>query len=373
MKILLLANSASAHTQKWALGLASQGIDVGIFSLNPSEMNWCKGVNNISVLYQPSLSVNNKKVLTKLFYMRNVKKLKKVIVEFKPDIVHAHYATSYGMLGMLSKFKPFVVSVWGADVYDFPKKSFLHKKTFSRIVDSATQICSTSNCMKEEILLYTNKSIEVVPFGVDVDSLKKLVIPDLSKDEITIGTIKSLEPKYGIDYLIKAFALVVKQFPSRKLKLLIVGDGSYKAEYVNLVSSLGISTLVNFTGKVPHAQVVDFLAKIDVFVSLSVLDSESFGVSLVEAMAASKPIIASDVAGFKEVLGEETNGIIVPRRNEKAAADAIGKLINDSNLAKNKGVNAQQRAVKLYNWQSNINQMITIYEKLLSKELKNKN
>ncbi len=372
MKILLLANSASAHTQKWALGLASQGIDVGVFSLNPSENDWCKGVNNISILYQPSSIVNNKKVMTKLFYMRNVKKLKKVIVEFKPDIVHAHYATSYGMLGVLSKFEPFVVSVWGADVYDFPKKSFLHKKTFSKIVNSATQICSTSNCMKDEILLYTGKSIEVVPFGVDVDSLRKLIVPYLSKEEITIGTIKSLEPKYGIDYLIKAFDLVVKQFPMRKLKLVIVGDGSYKAEYIDLAKSLGISTLIEFTGKVPHAQVIDYLAKIDVFVSLSVLDSESFGVSLVEAMAASKPIIASDVAGFKEVLGDELNGLIVPRRNENAAAEAITKLISDSNLAKNKGINAQLRAEKLYNWQSNINQMITIYERLLSSEVKNK-
>ncbi|MDP2385894.1 MAG: glycosyltransferase [Bacteroidota bacterium] len=362
MKILLLSNSASEHTQRWAIALANHGIEVGIFSLNPSSKDWYKDFSLITIIYEPDNSINNKKLAIKLSYITNVGKLKKAIKAFQPNIVHAHYATSYGMLGMLSKFKPFIISVWGADVYDFPKKSLANKLLLKTIINSADRICSTSNCMKEVTKQFTSKEITVIPFGVETSKFEKLNVPLLDKKEITIGIIKSLEKKYGIDVLITAFSNVVNRINEKDLKLLIVGGGSKRKEYEALVDNLKIKDRVTFTGKVPHDEIITYLSAIDIFVSLSILDSESFGVSLVEAMSAGKPIVASDAEGFVEVLGDEKNGFIVPKFSSEKAADAIVEYIEHPEIAIIKGNSARSRAKEKYEWKNNVEQMLSVYK-----------
>lgn len=362
MRILLLSNSASEHTQKWAKGLASLGVEVGIFSLNSSDPSWYKDHKGIKIVYEPKADGGNTSLSSKLGYLKNVKKLKHCIVSFKPDILHAHYATSYGLLGKLSKFKPFVISVWGSDVYDFPQKNSVFKLLLKNILASANAICSTSNSMKKETQQYTDKYINVIPFGIDPAYFE---VESKKKETITIGLIKSLESKYGIDILIKAFDQVQKKYPQKNISLLLVGDGSKKAEYLELTKTLGISNKVKFTGKVPHKEVIEYHESIDIFVSLSVLDSESFGVSLVESMAMGKPVVASDVSGFKEVLGEPACGLIVPRNSVDEAVKAVSKYIDEPGFAETMGKNARKHAFELYNWNNNLKSMITVYEDIL--------
>ncbi|MCD6067588.1 MAG: hypothetical protein K0S33_2414 [Bacteroidetes bacterium] len=369
MKILLLSNSASEHTQKWALGLARNGIEVGIFSLNRSEKKWYEAEPLITILHEPGENKGNSRLSTKLGYVFYLRKLKKAIRVFKPDILHAHYATSYGMLGSLSEFNPFVISVWGSDVYDFPVKSTARRIVLKKILASAELICSTSNSMKDQTEQYTKRPVRVVPFGIDP---AYFAVENRNHTSITIGTIKSLEEKYGIDLLIRSFLEVQKRFSHMELNLLIVGDGSKRAEYESLVQSLGIQNKVTFAGRIPHEQIVGYHDKIDIFVSLSILDSESFGVSLVEAMAMAKPIVASDVSGFKEVLGNEECGILVPRNSVEAAVEAIAAYIADPESGKRTGANARVRAMKLYNWNNNLDEMIDIYSSLNTKKKSSK-
>src|SRR4051812_2863748 len=112
-KVLLLSDTNSEHTEKWALGLAAKGIKIGLFSFNKARYNWFENNSNIELLYQPDIGINANSKSTKLNYISNVKVLKKIIAKFKPDILHAHYATSYGLIGALTGFHPFVISVWG--------------------------------------------------------------------------------------------------------------------------------------------------------------------------------------------------------------------------------------------------------------------
>ena len=100
------------------------------------------------------------------------------------------------------------MSVWGSDVYDFPKVSFLHRCILKYTLKKADKILSTSHVMALETHQYTPKEIEITPFGVNTDLFKK--IPVHRDDTYIIGNVKTLLPKYGIDVLIKAFQLVVK-------------------------------------------------------------------------------------------------------------------------------------------------------------------
>ena len=92
-----------------------------------------------------------------------------ILKTFKPQLLHANYATSYGLLGAMTGFHPFVLSVWGSDVFTFPKKSFAHKMLFKYNLNKADKILSTSRFMSQEISKYTSKKIEITPFGVDLE------------------------------------------------------------------------------------------------------------------------------------------------------------------------------------------------------------
>ena len=83
--------------------------------------------------------------------------------------------------------------------------------------------------MAAEIALYTNKKIEVTPFGVDLNVFKPQKVKSVfNEGDIVVGTVKALEVKYGIDYLIEAFDILCKKHPNLPLKLLIVGRGSQR-------------------------------------------------------------------------------------------------------------------------------------------------
>ena len=369
MKILLLADIGSSHTEKWALGLASKGIKVGIFSFNKARFAWYDGEANIELLFQPEETVSGNKFSEKMGYFRYLPILKSKLREFKPDILHAHYASSYGLIGSLSKFQPFIISVWGSDVYDFPKKSWLNNTLLKYALSKPKIICSTSECMKTETKKYTSKEIDVIPFGIDVDKFSRDAGAKILKENetITIGNIKSLEDKYGIDDLIKTFHLLLHNQPNLNAQLLIVGDGNKRGEYEALVNELNISEKVVFTGRINHDEIATFHRKIDVFVCLSKLDSESFGVSLVEAMSSKSIVVASKVDGFREVLGDNDQcGYLVEKSNPQQAAAVLQEILANKEIALNKTNFARNRVLEKYDWNENLKEMIAIYQDLIS-------
>lgn len=127
MKLLLLSDPNSVHTIKWAKSLAQYGIDIIIFGLGDFIVNDYDDIKNITVKTLNETVTRDEGALSKLKYLKAIPTIKNIIKDFEPDIVHAHYASSYGLVGALSGFHPFVVSVWGADVFSFPLKSPIHK------------------------------------------------------------------------------------------------------------------------------------------------------------------------------------------------------------------------------------------------------
>ena len=366
IKILFLSDVNSAHTQKWALALAGKGFKIGLFSLNKNKSDWSKGNTNIQYLSEGiGFDVPGKNEASKIEYVKALPSLKKAIKAFQPDILHAHYATSYGLLGSLSKFHPFVISVWGSDVYEFPMKSVLHKTLLKRNLSKADYIMSTSHSMADEVKKYTKKEILITPFGVDINVFKPQVVKSLfDKGNIVVGTIKALEPKYGINYLIEAFNKVSKKHAELPLRLLIVGKGQQETELKELVKKLGMGDNVKFTGWVKPEDIPIYHNMLDVYAALSVHDSESFGVAVIEASACAKPVVVSDVSGFKEVVENGVTGMIVPRKDSSFAAEAIEKIILNKEVASSYGTAGRRRVEKLYNWDSNLEDIIKIYSSI---------
>jgi glycosyltransferase involved in cell wall biosynthesis len=190
---------------------------------------------------------------------------------------------------------------------------------------------------------------------------------EVEKTHFTIGTIKSLEAKYGISDLIETFSLLLKEKFSKPLKLLVVGDGTQREFLENLVKEKGLSDVITFTGKVRQEEVASYHRQLDVFVALSVDDSESFGVSTVEAMSCAVPVVVSDVSGFKEVVKDKQTGFIVSRNSPIEAAQAIQHLLLNKMLRQEMGKKAREHVINEYDWQKNLSKAVALYRKFISK------
>ena len=358
MKVLLLADANSPHTFKWATSLAQKGVYVYVFTLAEASNSPLNEIENIEIIAN-SQNTSNGSDWLKIKYLTVINRLKKLLKKIKPDILHAHYASSYGILGALSGFHPFLISVWGSDIYEFPNKSFLHKKVITYNFKSADFILSTSRDMIGEIAKFTNKKVELTPFGIDLQKF----VPKENKsksNEIVVGTIKALEKVYGIDILIKAFAQVKNNHPELNLKLLIVGKGSQIESLKNQCKQLKIFDSVKFTGFVDYSSIVSYYHQLDVFVAVS--RSESFGVSVIEASACEIPVVVSDVGGLPEVVENEHSGFIVKRESVEQTVEALEKLITNEELRKSMGKKGRDFVKTFYNWDDNVNQMMEIYE-----------
>ncbi|TSA27547.1 MAG: glycosyltransferase family 4 protein [Bacteroidetes bacterium] len=364
MKILLLSDGNSAHTKRWAISLKQRGNDLALFSIARPADTWTEELQIplfSPLTYKPGIFSSS--LLLKSSFLRLVPSLKKAIRRFQPDVIHAHYASSYGLLGALTGFHPLVISVWGSDILIFPKKNIPAAGIMRFNFRKADAICSTSRIMVPAIRKYTRKEVELVPFGVDTGLFRPFRVErPFEPETFVMGTVKALEPEYGIDQLIRVFNLVKQRNPDRRIKLLLVGGGRLERDLRELVTTLGITQDVWFTGKIPHGEIPRYMNMLDLFVALS--HTESFGVSVLEAASCEKPAVVSDVGGLPEVVENRKTGLVVRENDIEQAAGAVEELMNNPEMAETLGRNGRIQVEANYNWDLNVIRMTEIYQRL---------
>ena len=149
MKICFLAPANNYHTKKWCEYFVNNGHTVDVISFVDGQ------IDNVNVHFINCGVKTTDNDLKKIKYLFNKRKVKKIIKVINPDIINAHYATSYGMVAALCNIKKYILSVWGTDVYEFPRKSFVHKMYFKYLLKKSPYIFSTSKAMAEELKKYT--------------------------------------------------------------------------------------------------------------------------------------------------------------------------------------------------------------------------
>lgn len=357
MKIALISGASSIHTIRWANGLAEAGHDVHVITQHEA----CDP-------FLPQVTVHQFPFRGVLGYFLMAPKVRKLLLQIKPDVVNAHYASGYATTARLVRVRPFVLSVWGSDVYDFPYKSPLHKWLVRKNLLAADVVASTSHCMAEQTrsLAPELAEIPITPFGVDIQAYAQAQPLTANNNKLVIGTVKSMASTYGIDTLIEAFALLHEKLKTTgpsladKLELRLVGGGPEQEKYQQLAAERGLADKVNFVGRVPHQEVPNELAKLDVYVALSRI--ESFGVAIIEAGAARRPVVVSDAGGLPEVTIEGTTGLVVPRENPQAAADAIEKLILSPEFRVKMGEAGRKHVAETYGWDVCVDKMVEVLE-----------
>lgn len=351
-RIALIGPANSIHLQRWADALVQHGHAVAVLSQHPCDRKLLPTKADVFMLPRNSM----------VGYFTNAWRAREILTQWRPDIVNAHYASGYGTTAALCGVRPLLLSVWGSDVYDFPYESAFKARLIRSNLRLATAVASTSHAMALQVqrLVPAIIDIAVTPFGVDLTRF----VPDRSRrshGRLTIGIVKSLAPKYGVDLLLRAFAGLIADSDVKLLpdecRLLVVGDGPQRGELESLARELGIVSCVEFAGAVPHADVPAWLNRLDVYAAPSRLDSESFGVAVIEASACALPVVVSDVGGLPEVVREGETGLVVPRDDVPALQAALKRLALDSQLRERLGQGGRAHVEREYEWGHCVNLM----------------
>lgn len=353
MKVLLLSGASSIHTIRWANAYAERGLEVHLVTQHdPVEAP------------DPRVQLHRFPHRRGLGYLLNGPRLRRLIDRLAIDVVNAHYATGYGTLARWVKRAPLVLNVWGSDVYDFPEAGPVHRWLVRRNLLRADRVVSTSHAMaaRTKAICPGLKEITVVPFGVDTH---RFAPPAMKPEDrpFVVGTVKSLAPKYGIDVLIRAFA----QFAARSsdpVELHLVGSGPQEGELKALAQELGVADRVRFKGRVAHAQVPAELQRMHLYAALSALDSESFGVAVIEASACGLPVLVSDVGGLPEVVVDGATGWVVPRGAIGPAAERMAEALASPELRARMGAAGVVHVRKAYEWSHNVDGLLRVLKEV---------
>ena len=360
-RVALLGPANSIHLQRWARGLVDRGHAVCVISQHDCERHLLPaGAEFVLLPHRGELG-----------YFRNAWRARLALRRWRPEILNAHYASGYGTTAALCGVRPLLLSVWGSDVYDFPYESAWKGRLIRHNLRRASAIASTSEAMARQVrrLVPQIGDIAITPFGVDMHAFA----PDAFQRDracITIGIVKTLAPKYGVDLLLRAMAALLRDTRVQALpqacRLMIVGDGPQRGALQTLAAELGIAERTHFAGAVPHADVPAWLHRFDMYAAPSRLDSESFGVAVIEAGACGLPVVVSDAGGLPEVVLHERTGLVVTREDVAALQAALTRLVLDAPLRARLGANGRTHVAQAYAWPRCIERMEAVYERVVA-------
>ena len=211
-----------------------------------------------------------------------------------------------------------------------------------------------------------NIDVTVIPNAVDVNRFNPDIDGKIIRDKYALDDeplalfVGRLVPHKGIGILIRSLTY------TQRGKLLIVGDGPYKNWLVNLVKKLDLNDRVIFVGPVDDYWLPSYYSATDVVILPSTSRLEAFGIVGLEGMATAKPLILRDIPGVRDVISEK-EGYIVEPLDPNAIAEALEKIWNAPEMAREMGLRGRNRVEQLFSWEKVSKDIESVFRKILSK------
>ena len=320
------------------------------------------------------------------------KQLKKIIKEFKPDVVHTH-AAKPGALGRLAASVcgvPAIVHTYHGHVfhsYFNSLKSGVYINAERFLARRSSTLIAISEAQRKELVddfkIASADKFRVIQLGLDLDKFcedqfeKRVSFRQefgIGDEEIAIGIIGRLVPVKNHDLFLTAIAHVVKN-SSKKVKAFIIGDGETRADLENKASELGLSFSTHNDKVHPHPLVfTSWRSDIDVInagldiITLTSLN-EGTPVSLIEAQAANKPIVSTRVGGIGDIVVEGKTALLADVTDNDTFCAHLLNLVNDDHLRQTLGANSSQYVMKRFSYQRLMKDMSDLYYELLHKKV----
>jgi len=302
---------------------------------------------------------------TQVYDYKFLKSLMQVIKQNRIDIIHSHtWGTDFYAYWVSRILKIPLITTVHNRYYIFQKWSrrFSYKFFISHIEKIVAVSKDIKDLLIKNLKLPTQK-IKLIYNGIDIHKFEdkkgmEKIRDDLkiSKDDIILGNVGNLREVKDHYTLILSFSKIIPNFP--RVKLLIIGEGELKSNLLMLCSELGLEQKVIFLGH--REDVPSFLNLIDIFVLSSRM--EGCSISILEAMASGKPVVATRVGGNPELILDQENGFLVPPAEPEKLAEKISILLKDEELRKNMGEKGKKKAKDKFS----LERMIKDYEELYS-------
>ena len=214
---------------------------------------------------------------------------------------------------------------------------------------------------------YVNKAFpgdyKIIPNGIDVDHFASDAQPwpHYQDGKTNILFVGRMEKRKGLKYLLEAYSRLKWDFP--ETRLLVVGPGHPDKDSFRILGARGLQDIV-FAGKVSYDELARYYATADIFCAPAT-GAESFGIVLLEAMAAGKPVVASDIEGYRGIVSHGQQGLLFPRKDPDELAKDLALLVENPDLGKRMGERGRQMVEK-YRWSVVASQVENYYEHCLS-------
>jgi len=309
-----------------------------------------------------------------------LKKIKEIITEFKPDIVHTH-ASKAGAIGRKAAFDmnvPVVVHTFHGHVFNsyFGKaKSELFKLIERKLAQKSTGIVAISDLQKKELVntykIASENKVNVIPLGFDLQkfnhnlSEKRKNIRkkfQISEDQIAVAIIGRLAPVKNHSLFLKT-VIKLKGKTRKKLVFFIVGDGELRAEITKKVNDL-IKMDIDIRMTSWIKDINQFNAGMDIICLTS--NNEGTPVSIIEAQASQVPVVSTNVGGVTDVMIDNETGYIVPKNNARIFADKLLILIENEALRNEMGQKGWSFVKERFHFERLVKDMENYYKELLA-------
>lgn len=278
------------------------------------------------------------------------------------ELIHAHFATMGNVVKKLSKILdlPYTLTAHAYDIYLSPDSDELRY-----VMKNAESIVTISQYNKNYLQskIGINNRIDVIRCGIDLDRFNPQIKFN-NNDRIKMLTVGRLVEKKGIEYLIKAIPIVIKE--TKTCDLTIVGSGPLNVSLHKLVHDLKIEEYVQFKEDVPDPELIHYYTQSDMFILPCIIaengDRDGIPVVIMEAMAMELPVISTRVSGIPELVEDGISGILVPTKDENVIADAIIKLYKNSQLSLEMGKKGRKIIEEKYNIILESEKLINVFE-----------
>jgi len=299
-------------------------------------------------------------------------KLTRLIRQKKIDLVHTwnFTANAWGRVSAWIAGVPIIIASEHGTFSPVLKHQILVDKLLLKCTDKIITVSDNLKESVERMEEIPHEKIIAIHNGIDINEFSTSINNTNLKNELKIdsectvvGIVARLDPLKDHESFLRAAGHIVKELS--EVRFLIVGDGELRGKLESLAGEIGLGEKVIFTGF--RRDINNILPFIDVFVLCS--GSEALGVAILEAMACSKPVVATNVGGIPEVVKDEETGILVPPGNPQVLAKVIVNLLKDREKARRMGLAGRRRVEQYFDIKLNVKKAEEIYDKLIEEKL----
>lgn len=353
----------NTHISSLALGLAKMGHRVKILAPCSNKKALARPQDIIplgkTIPYPSNGSVAR---LTISWWL--LPKVKSIIEKEKFDIIHFHEPLFPSLPWMVL---PVSRSVNVATFHAYYKRSFGYwfwKPLCRRFYNRLDGKIAVSEPAMRFVSRYFPGDYRIIPHGVDVErfSAQAPPIEDFCDGKLNILFVSRLDERKGVRYLLKAYKMVKEEIPESRL--IVVGPGNER-RYKDWVQAVKLKDVV-FAGYTSYADLPRYYRTADIF-CVPAVGRESFGIVLLEAMAAGRAIVASDIDGYANVLTDGVDGVLVPPKDTETLAQTLVSLLRDPARREQMGIQGRSKVEGL-TWEAIAGRTMDYYLEILGRD-----